>query len=41
MNPLPALDPDGSFVCAARLQGMDFPKILKQIVQYAKERYTQ
>lgn len=41
MNPLPALDPEGSFVCAARSQGMDFSKILNLLVQYAKERYVQ
>lgn len=39
MNPLPALDPDGSFVCAAATQGMDFTKVLNKIVGFATERY--
>lgn len=39
MNPLPALDPDGSFVCAATTQGMDFTNILNKLVDFAEERY--
>lgn len=39
MNPLPALDPEGSFVCAAKMQGMDFPKILNIIIESAANRY--
>lgn len=39
MNPLPALDPEGSFVCASSIQGMDFPKILNKIVEFAVTRY--
>lgn len=35
VNPLPALDPDGSFVCAAKLQGMEFSELLKRIVDEA------
>lgn len=38
INPLPALDPEGSFVCAARLQGMDFPQLLNRIVDEARLR---
>lgn len=41
MNPLPALDPDGSFVCAARLQGMDFPQLLNRIINEAILRQNQ
>lgn len=40
LNPLPALDPEGSFVCGAKMQGMDFPELLKLIVQQAVERYN-
>ena len=40
LNPLPALDPEGSFVCGAKIQGMDFPELLKLIVQQAVERYN-
>lgn len=39
MNPLPALDPEGSFVCAAAIQGMSFPELLKKIITFAKKRY--
>ncbi len=39
MNPLPALDPDGSFVCAAKTQSMNFTDVLKQIVHAAILRY--
>lgn len=37
MNPLPALDPEGSFVCAARSNGMNFPQLLQRIVQEAEK----
>lgn len=37
MNPLPALDPDGSFVCAAKSQGMSFSQLLQRIVQEAEK----
>lgn len=40
LNPLPALDPEGSFVCGAKIQGMDFSALLKLIVQQAVERYN-
>lgn len=40
MNPLPALDPDGSFVCAAKMQGMDFSTMLRRLVEVAKRRYV-
>lgn len=39
MNPLPALDPEGSFVCGAKMQGMTFPELLKKIVCQAAKRY--
>lgn len=38
VNPLPALDPEGSFVCAGRLQGMEFPELLTRIVNEAVSR---
>lgn len=38
VNPLPALDPEGSFVCAAKLQGMDFAQLLKRIISEAARR---
>lgn len=38
-NPLPALDPDGSFVCGAKMQGISFSDLLKIIVRQAAERY--
>lgn len=40
VNPLPALDPDGSFVCAAKLQGMEFPELLNTIVNEAMLRQS-
>ena len=40
MNPLPALDPEGSFVCAAEIQGMNFPKTLNKIIEFAAMRYN-
>ena len=40
INPLPALDPEGSFVCAAKLQGMDFPELLNKIVDEAIHRQS-
>lgn len=38
MNPLPALDPDGSFVCAARTHGMDLSQLLLRLVKEAENR---
>lgn len=38
INPLPALDPEGSFVCAAKLQGMHFSQLLHTIVSEAINR---
>ncbi len=40
VNPLPALDPDGSFVCAAKLQGMEFSELLNKIVKEAMSRQS-
>lgn len=41
VNPLPALDPNGSFVCAAKLHGMEFPELLNKIVKEAIDRQRQ
>lgn len=41
MNPLPALDPEGSFVCAARTHGMDFSQLLLRLVKEAENRIQQ
>lgn len=38
-NPLPALDPEGSFCCAAKIQEISFPELLKKIVKFAEKRY--
>lgn len=38
MNPLPALDPGGSFECAAGLHNMNFSQLLRRIVREAQAR---
>lgn len=40
INPIPALDPEGSFVCGANCIGLSFSQMLHSLVEMALKRYS-